>query len=152
MKSSTICTVKLISFIYFSLLKKRKTVCDQFLTLLRDYFTPIRKMIVSQPRKLVTQSFTFFKNKMYIIKISFTMQLVELFKVHLMIYLIFCNKTFLGIKIWNAKCCPLMSAIAVKGLIFMNKSHFRIFGCQIRRGWKSRETKSTSWPIAELEF
>jgi len=37
-----------------------------------------KKMIVSQPRKLVTQSFPFFENKNYTIKVSFTMGIVEL--------------------------------------------------------------------------
>jgi hypothetical protein len=49
----------------------------------------VEKMIVSQPRKLVTQSFTFFENKNYIIKISLTMGIVELFALHLMIYPVF---------------------------------------------------------------
>ena len=38
-----------------------------------------KKMVVSHLRKLVTQSFTFFENKNYTIKISFTMGIVELF-------------------------------------------------------------------------
>jgi hypothetical protein len=36
-----------------------------------------KKMIVSQPRILVTQSFTFFENKNYTIKMSFTMGIVQ---------------------------------------------------------------------------
>jgi hypothetical protein len=49
-------------------------------------------MIVSQLRKLVTQSFTFFENKNYTIKISFTMEIVELFTLHLMVYAVFLIK------------------------------------------------------------
>ncbi len=45
-----------------------------------------KKLIVSQLRKLVTQSFTFFENKNYTIKISFTMGIVELFTLNLMAY------------------------------------------------------------------
>jgi hypothetical protein len=42
-----------------------------------------------QPRKLVTQSFTSFENKHYLIKISFTIGIVELFTLHLMVYAVF---------------------------------------------------------------
>jgi len=45
----------------------------------------LEKMIVSQPRILVTQSFTFFDNRNFIIKMSFTMEIVELFALHLMV-------------------------------------------------------------------
>jgi hypothetical protein len=58
-----------------------------------------KKMIVSQLRKLVTQSFTFFENENYTIKTSFTMGIVELFMVNLIVYLGFFNKTYLEIKI-----------------------------------------------------
>jgi hypothetical protein len=51
-------------------------------------------MIFSQPRKLVTQSFTFFENKNYTIKISLTMEIVELFTLHRFVYFIFFNKTY----------------------------------------------------------
>jgi len=51
-----------------------------------------KKMIVSQLRKLVTQSFTFFENKNYTIKISFTMGIVELFTLNLMVYVAFLIK------------------------------------------------------------
>ena len=51
-----------------------------------------KKMIVSQLRKLVTQSFTFFENKNYTIKISLTMEIVELFALHLMVYPVFLLK------------------------------------------------------------
>ena len=49
-------------------------------------------MIVSQFQKLVTQSFTFFENKNYTIKISFTMGIVELFMLNLMVYVAFLIK------------------------------------------------------------
>ena len=49
-------------------------------------------MIVSQRRKLVTQSFTFFEIKNYTIKISFTMEIVELFTLNLMVYVAFLIK------------------------------------------------------------
>jgi hypothetical protein len=49
-------------------------------------------MIVSQLQKLATQSFTFFVNKNYTIKISFTMGIVELFTPHLMVYAVFLIK------------------------------------------------------------
>ena len=51
-----------------------------------------KKMIVSQLQKLVTQSFTFFENKNYTIKISFTMGIVELFTLNLMVYVAFLIK------------------------------------------------------------
>jgi hypothetical protein len=59
----------------------------------------VEKMIVSQPRKLVTQSFTFFENKNYTIQISFTMEIAEFFTLHLMVYAVFFNKTYLEIKL-----------------------------------------------------
>ena len=52
----------------------------------------VKKMIVSQLRKLVMQSFTFFENKNYTIKISFTMEIVELFMLNLMVYVTFLIK------------------------------------------------------------
>ena len=58
-----------------------------------------KKMIVSQLRKLVTQSFTFLENKNYTIKISFTMGIVELFTLNLIVCDVFFNKTYLEIKI-----------------------------------------------------
>ena len=51
-----------------------------------------KKMIVSQLQKLITQSFTFFENKNYTIKISFTMGIVELFTLNLMVYVAFLIK------------------------------------------------------------
>jgi hypothetical protein len=47
------------------------------------------KIFVSQLRKLVTQSFNFFKNKNYTIEISFTTRIVELFTLNLMVYVAF---------------------------------------------------------------
>ena len=51
-----------------------------------------KKMIVSHLRELATQSFTFFENKNYTIKISFTMGIVELFTLNLMVYVAFLIK------------------------------------------------------------
>ena len=44
-------------------------------------------MIVSQPRKLDTQSFVAIENKHYSIKIGFGMRIVELVMLHLMVYI-----------------------------------------------------------------
>ncbi len=49
-------------------------------------------MLVSQTRKLVTQSFAFFENKNYTIKVSFIMGIVERFTLHLMVYAVFLIK------------------------------------------------------------
>ncbi len=58
----------------------------------------VEKMIFSQPRKRVTQSFTFFENKNYTIKISFIMGIVELFTLHLMVYAVFLIKRIQRLK------------------------------------------------------
>jgi hypothetical protein len=49
-------------------------------------------MIVSQLRELVIESFTFFENKNYTIKMSFTMGIVELFTRNRMVYAVFLIK------------------------------------------------------------
>ncbi len=69
MKSSTIYTVKPISIAYFLSSRKRKTVCDQFLRLYRDY--------------------SLLRRSLYTIEISFTMWIVEWFTLHLVVYFIF---------------------------------------------------------------
>ena len=65
----------------------------------------VEKKIISQPRKLATQSFTFFENTTYTIKISFTMEPVKLCTKHLMVYPASASftKRHLEIKIWDAK-------------------------------------------------
>ena len=63
-------------------------------------------MIFSQPRKQVTQSFTFFENKNYTIKISFSMKIVELFTLHLMVYSVFVEYGDIrGNDNWKIKTC-----------------------------------------------
>ena len=52
----------------------------------------------SQPQKLVVHSFAFFENKTYAIEISFTMQIVELFMMHLVVYFVSSYKIILGDK------------------------------------------------------
>jgi hypothetical protein len=56
------------------------------------FYIRVEKIIVSQPRKLVTQSFTFLESINYTVKISLTMEIVKLFTLHLMVYPVFLIK------------------------------------------------------------
>jgi hypothetical protein len=61
-------------------------------------------MIFSQWRKLVAQSFAFFENKKYTIKINFSLQIVELFTAHLVVYFFLNRVIFKATMIEELKC------------------------------------------------